>query len=91
VVALVPEQDDYLQPDEARRRFAAVPQAEVIGIEGAKHLWVGDAERALDEITARLAPDVEVPLPRRWDGPMERADPSAYADRTTAAFNDGPR
>jgi alpha/beta superfamily hydrolase len=90
VAALVPELDDYLRPDEARRRFAAVPQAEVVAIEGAKHLWVGDAERALDEITARLAPDVEVPLPRRWDGPMGRADPSAYRDRTTAAF-DQPR
>ncbi len=91
VVALVPEHDDYLQPDEARRRFAVVPQAEVIGIDGAKHLWVGDAERALDEITARVAPDVETPLPRRWDGPMERADPSAYRDRTTAVFTDVPR
>ena len=91
VVALVPEHDDYLQPEEARRRFAAIPQAEVVGIDGAKHLWVGDAERALDEITARLAPDVETPLPRRWDGPMERADPSAYRDRTVAAFGDAPR
>jgi alpha/beta superfamily hydrolase len=90
VAALVPELDDYLRPDEARRRFAAVPQAEVVAIEGAKHLWVGDAERALDEITARLAPDVSVPLPRRWDGPMERADPSAYRDRTTAAFPELP-
>jgi alpha/beta superfamily hydrolase len=88
VVALIPEKDDYLQPEEARRRFAAIPQAEVIGVEGAKHLWVGDAERALDEITARLAPDVETPLPRRWDGPMERADPSAYRDRTVAAFSE---
>jgi alpha/beta superfamily hydrolase len=86
VVALVPEHDDYLQPDEALRRFSAVPRAEVIGIDGAKHLWVGDAERALDEITARLAPDVETPLPRHWDGPMERADPSVYRDRTVAAF-----
>jgi hypothetical protein len=91
VVALVPEHDDYLKPDEARRRFAAIPQAEVIGVDGAKHLWVGDAERALDEVTARLAPDVEVPLPSRWDGPMERADPSAYRDRTVAAFSDVPR
>ena len=91
VVALVPELDDYLRPEEARRRFAVVPQAEVVGVDGAKHLWVGDAERALDEITARLAPDVEVPLPRQWDGPMERADPSAYRDRTVAAFRDVPR
>lgn len=91
VVALVPEHDEYLQPDAARTRFAAISQAVVVGIDGAKHLWVGDAERALDEITARLAPDVEVPLPRTWDGPMRRADPSAYRDRTAAAFSDVPR
>lgn len=91
VVAVIPEFDDYLQPPEARERFAAIPQAEVVAVDGAKHLWVGDTERVLDEIVARLAPDVAVPLPRTWDGPMERADPSAYRDRTTAAFKDVPR
>ncbi|MBC7630000.1 alpha/beta hydrolase [Aeromicrobium sp.] len=91
VTALVPEHDDYLQPAEARVRLAAVPQAEVIDVEGAKHLWVGDAERALDEITRKLAPDVPLPLPDSWDGPMERADSSAYRDRTVAAFKDVPR
>ena len=91
VTALVPEHDDYLQPPEARERFAAIPQAEVVGVEGAKHLWVGDAERVLDEIVARVVPEVPVPLPREWDGPMETADTSAYADRTTAAFKDVPR
>jgi alpha/beta superfamily hydrolase len=90
LTALVPEHDDYLQPAEARERFAAIPQAEVIGVDGAKHLWVGDAERALDEITRRLAPEVAVPLPDSWDGPIERADSSAYADRTVAAFADVP-
>ncbi len=79
LVALVPEHDDYLQPPEARERFAAVPHAEVIGVEGAKHLWVGDAEKVLDLVVARVAPSVDVPLPREWDGPMETADPSAYA------------
>jgi hypothetical protein len=79
LVALVPEHDDYLQPPEARERFAAVPQAEVVGVEGAKHLWVGDAETVLDLVVARVAPSVDVPLPRQWDGPMETADPSAYA------------
>lgn len=91
VVALIPEFDDYLQPAAARERFAAIPQAEVIAVDGAKHLWVGHTERVLDEIVARLAPEVPVPLPRTWDGPMERADPSAYRDRTTAAFKDVPR
>ena len=91
LTALVPEHDDYLQPDEAKERFAVVPQAEVVGIAGAKHLWVGDAEKALDLIVERVAPSVDVPLPTEWDGPMETADTSAYADRTTAAFKDVPR
>jgi len=79
LTALVPEHDDYLQPPEARERFAAVPQAEVVGVDGAKHLWVGDAEKALDLIVARVAPSVDVPLPTEWDGPMETADTTAYA------------
>jgi alpha/beta superfamily hydrolase len=79
VTALVPEHDDYLRPPEARERFAAVPQAEVVAVEGAKHLWVGDAEKVLDLVVARVAPSVDVPLPREWDGPMETADTSAYA------------
>ncbi len=90
VTALVPEFDDYLRPAEARRRFAAIPQAEVIGVPGAKHLWVGDAETVLDAIVRRVAPDVPVPLPRTWDGPMETGDASAYADRTVAAFSPLP-
>jgi len=91
LVALVPEHDDYLRPPEAKERFAAVPQAEVVGVDGAKHLWVGDAETVLDLVVQRVAPSVDVPLPREWDGPMETADTSAYADRTTAAFKDVPR
>jgi alpha/beta superfamily hydrolase len=79
LVALVPEHDDYLQPREARERFAAVPQAEVVGVEGAKHLWVGDTEKVLDLLVQRVAPSVQVPLPREWDGPIETADSSAYA------------
>jgi uncharacterized protein len=89
VIAIVPEFDDYLRPAEARTRFAAIPQAEVVAIEGAKHLWVGDAETVLDEIVRRVAPDA-YPLPRTWDGPMEAGDASAYADRTVAAFADTP-
>jgi len=90
VVAVVPENDDYLKPAQARERFARVPQAEVVAVAGAKHLWVGDTERALDEIVARLVPSVSVPLPRTWEGPMETADSSAYADRTGAVFADMP-
>lgn len=64
LLALVPEHDDYLQPPEARERFARVPHAEVIGVEGAKHLWVGEpaVRRVLDEVVKRVAPDA-YPLP----------------------------
>jgi len=83
LVALVPEHDDYVRPEAARARFARVPQAEVVAIPGAKHLWVGDTERVLDEIVARVASQTPLPLPRTWSGPMEYADTSAYADRTS--------
>jgi len=89
VVAVVPEHDDYLQPAAARERFARIPQAEVIGVDGAKHLWVGDAETVLDIIVERVVPG-HGPLPREWDGEMTQADSSAYADRTVAAFSDVP-
>lgn len=90
VTALVPEFDDYLRPPQARQRFAAIPQAEVVGVPGAKHLWVGDAETVLDEVVRRVHPEAPVPLPTSWDGPMETGDASAYADRTVAAFNAAP-
>lgn len=72
LVVVVPELDDYLRPDEARRRFARVPQAEVIGVDGAKHLWVGEAavRRVLDEIVGHVLPDHPLPLPTHWDGPL---------------------
>jgi alpha/beta superfamily hydrolase len=88
LTALIPEFDDYLRPAEAAARFAGV--AEVVPVDGAKHLWVGDAERVLDEIVQRVAPSVPTPLPRTWDGPIETGDMNAYADRTVAAFADVP-
>ena len=65
LIALVPEHDDYLQPPEARERFAVVPQAQVIGLDGAKHLWVGDADRVLDEIVRVVNPTAS-PLPKEY-------------------------
>ncbi len=90
VHAFVPEHDDYLQPPEATERFAVVPQAEVEAFPGAKHLWVGDAERVLDAIVARVAPGVPTPLPTEWQGPMETADTSAYNAHNLAAYRDVP-
>ncbi len=90
LTALVPELDDYLRPPEAAERFASVPHAEVVPMAGSKHLWVGDAERVLDEIVKRVAPEVSVPLPREWDGPMETADTSAYNAHNLEAYADVP-
>jgi len=64
VIALVPEFDDYLQPPEAKIRFAPLTQMEIIAVDGAKHLWVGEPSvyRVLSEITKVLAPE-RLPLP----------------------------
>ena len=67
VVAIVPEFDDYLRPEAARDRFARIPQAEVVAVPGAKHLFVGHTEAVLDEVVRRVAPDA-YPLSRTWDG-----------------------
>jgi uncharacterized protein len=79
VTALVPEFDDYLRPDEARRRFAAIPQAEVVGVPAAKHLWVGDTETVLDEIVRRVAP-AAYPLPHEWAGDATSAPDLSTVD-----------
>ena len=64
VIALVPEHDDYLKPAEAKIRFAPLTQMEIIAVDGAKHLWVGEPSvyRVLSEITKILARD-RLPLP----------------------------
>jgi alpha/beta superfamily hydrolase len=65
LVAVVPEHDDYLQPPQARERFAAVPQAEVVGVDRAKHLWVGFADEVLDEVVRHVNPKA-YPLPKEY-------------------------
>lgn len=68
VVAIVPEFDDYLKPDAAKLRFSVIPQARVVAIEGAKHLWVGESATSsvLNEIVRVVAPE-KVPLPASYE------------------------
>jgi alpha/beta superfamily hydrolase len=73
LVALVPELDDYLRPAEATRRFARAAQCEVVAFPKTKHLWVGQAEAALDAIVGRVRPDA-TPLPTTWAGEYTTAD-----------------
>jgi uncharacterized protein len=74
LTALVPEFDDYLRPEEARRRFARVPKADVIGVDGAKHLWVGETyvRIVLNEIVRVVNPAALTgsALPTEWDGAL---------------------
>src|SRR5450759_4349878 len=58
LVALVPELDHYLRPAEAGERFSIIPQAGVVGVEGARHPWVGEnyVGRAHDVIVATVSP-----------------------------------
>ena len=67
LAALVPEHDDYLQPEAAAQRFAMLPNLKLIGVEGAKHLWVGETAttRVLNEIVALVNP-AKAPLPQFW-------------------------
>src|SRR5260370_15058132 len=63
LMVLIPALDDYLRPDEARRRFARVPAAEVIAVEGAKHLWVGEpyVRIVMNQIVRRGNPAAPIP------------------------------
>ncbi len=71
LVALIPELDDYLRPEQARERFASLPALDLVAVEGGKHLWVGESQtyRVLSEIVARLNREA-LPLPLTWDGPL---------------------
>lgn len=75
VTILVPELDDFLRPEEARERFARIPQATLIAGEGMKHLWVGESavRWVLEQIVSVVNPSA-MPLSWQWAGPLESAD-----------------
>ena len=64
ITALVPELDDYLQPDAARERFSVVPKLKIIAVDEAKHLWLGEpaVHRVLSEINS-IVTGASNPLP----------------------------
>lgn len=67
LVALIPEFDDYLRPEQAAERFAGLPKLTRIDVAGGRHLWVGETQtrRVLDEIVAVVNP-AAAPLPTEW-------------------------
>ena len=67
LIAIIPEFDDYLRPEEAAERFASVPDMTLIPVEGGKHLWVGENQtrRVLEEIVRAVNPGA-LPLRTEW-------------------------
>jgi alpha/beta superfamily hydrolase len=65
ITAIIPEFDDYLVPEEARKRFAKIAHLKLIAVDGGKHLWVGEpaVHRILSEMTKIVAPE-RLPLPQ---------------------------
>jgi len=63
----VPEHDDYLKPAEAAIAFSVIPRIEIIAVDDAKHLWVGESatKRVLNEIVGAVAPQF-APLPETF-------------------------
>jgi len=68
ITALIPEFDDYLVPEEARKRFARIKHMNLIAVDGGKHLWVGEpaVHLVLTEITRVIAPE-RLPLTQEID------------------------
>ena len=67
VIAIVPEFDDYLVPEAAKQRFAPLQSAQIVGVDGAKHLWVGESatKSVIDEVVRVVAPEC-YPLPTHY-------------------------
>jgi hypothetical protein len=67
LVAIVPELDEYLAPKDAIIRFSVVPEAQVIAVDGAKHLWVGElATRTVLNEIVKIAALGSYPLPEQF-------------------------
>jgi alpha/beta superfamily hydrolase len=67
LVALIPEHDDFLKPEQAAERFAVLPRLRRIDVAGGRHLWVGESQtrRVLEEIVGAVNP-AALPLPTTW-------------------------
>lgn len=82
VVCLVPENDDYLPPADARERFALVPRADIVVGEDMGHLWVGEpaVRTVLAEVAARMRPELPA---LQWTWPEARAQAEGAMERWT--------
>ncbi len=61
LTVLVPEFDNSLSPDRATAAFRAVPHADVVVVQGAKHLMFGRTETVLAKVVGRVLPATRGP------------------------------
>lgn len=69
IIALVPEHDSFLTPEQAVGGFAPIPQIDIRAFADCKHLWVGEtqARQVINEVAAIVAPH-STPLPTHYAG-----------------------
>ena len=67
LVALVPELDEFLNPEQAREKFSVLPKAKLLAFDGEKHLWVGEGatRKVLNAIAQEVSPGSS-PLPTSY-------------------------
>lgn len=67
LIALVPELDEFLNPEQAAERFAILPKVKLLSFDGEKHLWVGESatRRVLNAIADEIVPGSS-PLPTQY-------------------------
>jgi len=70
LVAIIPEHDDYLKPEEAAVAFSVVNRLEQVNVAEGKHLWVGEDQvrKVLNEIV-RVVNPAAYPLPNEIEAP----------------------
>lgn len=67
LIALVPELDEFLNPEEASERFSILPKTKLLAFDGEKHLWVGESatRRVFNAIAEEIVPGSS-PLPTEY-------------------------
>jgi alpha/beta superfamily hydrolase len=67
LVALVPELDEFLNPEQAREKFSVLLKTKLFTFDGEKHLWVGEGatRRVLNAIAQEVSPGSS-PLPTSY-------------------------
>ena len=67
LVALIPELDEFLNPDQAREKFAVLKKTKLLEFDGEKHLWVGESatRRVFNAIAEEVSPG-SAPLPTSY-------------------------